>query len=173
MSLDRPWLQSYPKGVPAEIDVNEFHSVASVFDASVAKFRDRPAYSSFGKVLTYGETDALVTRFAAYLLGELKLKKGDRVVLLTGKDKGRQGAVLKVFPKEQRVLVEGLNIVQRHTRPTQGDPQGGIKNKEAPVHVSNVAFVDPKTGEPTRVGFKIEGDKKVRVAKKSGEVIDG
>ncbi len=102
-----------------------------------------------------------------------KNKKGDRVVQLTGKDKGRQGAVLKVFPKEQRVLVEGLNIVQRHTRPTQGDPQGGIKNKEAPVHVSNVAFVDPKTGEPTRVGFKIEGDKKVRVAKKSGEVIDG
>ena len=102
-----------------------------------------------------------------------KIKKGDRVVLLTGKDKGRQGAVLKVFPKEQRVLVEGLNIVQRHIRPTQGDPQGGIKNKEAPVHVSNVAFVDPKTGEPTRVGFKIEGDKKVRVAKKSGEVIDG
>jgi long-chain acyl-CoA synthetase len=75
MSLDRPWLQSYPKGVPAEIDVNEFHSVASVFDASVAKFRDRPAYSSFGKVLTYGETDALVEQFAAYLLGELKLKK--------------------------------------------------------------------------------------------------
>jgi len=82
MSLDRPWLQSYPKGVPAEIDVNEFHSVASVFDASVAKFRDRPAYSSFGKVLTYGETDALVTQFAAYLLGELKLKKGDRVALM-------------------------------------------------------------------------------------------
>ncbi|EMR4107442.1 MULTISPECIES: long-chain fatty acid--CoA ligase [Stenotrophomonas] len=82
MSLDRPWLQSYPKGVPAEIDVNEFHSVASVFDASVAKFRDRPAYSSFGKVLTYGETDALVNQFAAYLLGELKLKKGDRVALM-------------------------------------------------------------------------------------------
>ncbi|HWV09929.1 MAG TPA: long-chain fatty acid--CoA ligase, partial [Pseudomonas sp.] len=82
MSLDRPWLQSYPKGVPAEIDVNEFHSVASVFDASVAKFRDRPAYSSFGKVLTYGETDALVEQFAAYLLGELKLKKGDRVALM-------------------------------------------------------------------------------------------
>ncbi|WP_313465582.1 long-chain fatty acid--CoA ligase [Stenotrophomonas sp.] len=82
MSLDRPWLQSYPKGVPAEIDINEFHSVASVFDASVAKFRDRPAYSSFGKVLTYGETDALVEQFAAYLLGELKLKKGDRVALM-------------------------------------------------------------------------------------------
>ena len=82
MSLDRPWLQSYPKGVPAEIDVNEFHSVVSVFDASVAKYRDRPAYSSFGKTLTYGETDALVEQFAAYLLGELKLKKGDRVALM-------------------------------------------------------------------------------------------
>ena len=82
MSLERPWLQSYPKGVPAEIDVNEFHSVSAVFDTSVAKFRDRPAYSSFGKVLTYGETDALVEQFAAYLLGELQLKKGDRVALM-------------------------------------------------------------------------------------------
>ncbi|HDS0923121.1 long-chain fatty acid--CoA ligase [Stenotrophomonas bentonitica] len=82
MSLERPWLQSYPNGVPAEIDVNEFHSVSAVFDTSVAKFRDRPAYSSFGKVLTYGETDALVEQFAAYLLGELKLKKGDRVALM-------------------------------------------------------------------------------------------
>lgn len=82
MSLERPWLQSYPNGVPAEIDVNEFHSVSAVFDTSVARFRDRPAYSSFGKVLTYGETDALVEQFAAYLLGELKLKKGDRVALM-------------------------------------------------------------------------------------------
>jgi len=82
MSLERPWLQSYPNGVPAEIDVNEFHSVSAVFDTSVAKFRDRPAYSSFGKLLTYGETDALVEQFAAYLLGELKLKKGDRVALM-------------------------------------------------------------------------------------------
>jgi len=82
MSLERPWLKSYPNGVPAEIDVNEFHSVSAVFDTSVAKFRDRPAYSSFGKVLTYGETDALVEQFAAYLLGELKLKKGDRVALM-------------------------------------------------------------------------------------------
>jgi len=82
MSLERPWLQSYPNGVPAEIDVNEFRSVSAVFDTSVAKYRDRPAYSSFGKVLTYGETDALVEKFAAYLLGELKLKKGDRVALM-------------------------------------------------------------------------------------------
>jgi large subunit ribosomal protein L24 len=102
-----------------------------------------------------------------------KIKKGDRVVVLAGKDKGRQGQVLRVIPKENRVLVAGVNMVKRHTRPTQGDPQGGIKNKEAALHISNVAFVDPKSGEPTRVGFRVDGDKKVRVAKKSGEVIDG
>jgi len=82
MNQERPWLQSYPAGVPAEIDVDEFRSVAAVFDASVARFRDRPAYSNFGKVLTYGEADALVTRFASYLLGELQLKKGDRVAVM-------------------------------------------------------------------------------------------
>jgi large subunit ribosomal protein L24 len=101
-----------------------------------------------------------------------KIKKGDRVVVLTGKDKGRQGAVSKVFPKESRVLVDGLNMVQRHTRPSQGDPQGGIKNKEAPLHVSNVALVDSK-GKATRVGFRMDGDKKVRFAKTTGEVIHG
>lgn len=101
-----------------------------------------------------------------------KIKKGDRVVVLAGKDKGRQGAVLRVLPKEERVVVEGLNMVQRHTRPTQNDPQGGIKNKEAPIHVSNVAIVD-SNGKPTRVGFRVEGDKKVRVAKSTGEVING
>ena len=101
-----------------------------------------------------------------------KIKKGDRVVVLTGKDKGRQGNVLKVLPKEQRVVVEGLNMVQRHTRPTQFDPQGGIKNKEAPIHVSNVAAVDSK-GKATRVGFRVDGDKKVRFAKTTGEVING
>ncbi|MEW5684447.1 MAG: 50S ribosomal protein L24 [Pseudomonadota bacterium] len=101
-----------------------------------------------------------------------KIKKGDRVVVLTGKDKGRQGAVLKVLPKEERVVVEGLNMVQRHTRPTQNDPQGGIKNKEASLHLSNVAVVDSK-GKPTRVGFKVEGDKKVRIAKTTGEVLNG
>jgi large subunit ribosomal protein L24 len=102
-----------------------------------------------------------------------KIKKGDRVIVLAGRDKGRQGAVLKVMPTENRVLVEGLNIVHRHTRPTQSDPQGGIKNKEAPLHVSNVALVDPQSGGPTRVGFRIEDGKKVRFAKKSGEVING
>ena len=101
-----------------------------------------------------------------------KIKKGDRVVVLTGKDKGRQGSVSKVFPKESRVLVGGVNMVQRHTRPSQGDPQGGIKNKEAPLHVSNVAVVDSK-GKATRVGFRMDGDKKVRFAKTTGEVING
>ncbi|MEW6597602.1 MAG: 50S ribosomal protein L24 [Pseudomonadota bacterium] len=101
-----------------------------------------------------------------------KIKKGDRVVLLTGKDKGRQGRVLQVMPKEERVIVEGLNMVQRHTRASQTDPQGGIKHKEASVHVSNVAIVDSK-GQPTRVGFKVEDGKKVRVAKTTGEVING
>ena len=101
-----------------------------------------------------------------------KIKKGDRVVVLTGKDKGRQGAVLQVLPKDSRVVVEGLNMVQRHTRPSQGDPQGGIKNKEASIHVSNVAVVD-SNGKATRVGFRVDGDKKVRVAKTTGEVING
>jgi large subunit ribosomal protein L24 len=102
-----------------------------------------------------------------------KIKKGDRVVVLAGRDKGRQGQVLRVLPKEDRMYVGGINMVQRHTRPTQADPQGGIKNKEAAIHVSNVAIVDPKSGAATRIGFKIDGDKKVRVAKKSGEVING
>ena len=101
-----------------------------------------------------------------------KIKKGDRVVVLTGKDKGKTGNVTRVWPKECRVLVEGVNIVQRHTRPTQLDPQGGIKNKEAPLHLSNVAIVDAN-GKPTRVGFRVDGDKKVRVAKSTGEVIHG
>jgi large subunit ribosomal protein L24 len=102
-----------------------------------------------------------------------KIKTDDRVVVLAGKDKGREGKVIRVFPKEGRLVVSGVNMVKRHTRPSQGDPQGGIKHKEAALHVSNVALVDPKTGEATRVGFRIEGGKKVRFAKKSGEVIDG
>ncbi len=101
-----------------------------------------------------------------------KIKKGDRVIVLTGKDKGRTGNVTKVMPKDSRVLVSGLNMVKRHTRPSQGDPQGGIKHKEASVHVSNVAIVD-SNGKPTRVGFKVEDGKKVRVAKTTGEVIHG
>jgi len=101
-----------------------------------------------------------------------KIKKGDRVIVLAGKDKGREGNVLQVLPKDSRVVVGGINMIQRHTRPTQADPEGGIKNREAPLHISNVAIVD-KNGKPTRVGFKIEKDKKVRVAKTTGEVING
>ncbi|CAM3235437.1 50S ribosomal protein L24 [Asticcacaulis taihuensis] len=104
-----------------------------------------------------------------------KIKKGDSVVVLTGKDKGRKGTVAKVVTKDgqaERVVVSGLNMVQRHTRPSQGNPQGGIINKEASIHVSNVSHVD-SNGKPTRVGFKVEGDKKVRVAKTTGEVING
>ena len=101
-----------------------------------------------------------------------KIKKGDRVVVLAGKDKGRQGSVLKVIPKEDRVVVEGINMIQRHTRATQADPQGGIRSREAALHVSNVALVDSK-GKPTRVGFRVEDGKKVRVAKTTGEVING
>jgi len=102
-----------------------------------------------------------------------KIKKGDSIVVLTGKDKGRKGTVTKVMPEDSRVLVQGINMVQRHTRPSQANPNGGIVNKEASLHISNVAIADPSSGKPTRVGFKIEGDKKVRVAKKSGEVING
>ena len=101
-----------------------------------------------------------------------KIKKGDRVIVLTGKDKGRTGTVLKVLPKEERVLVEGINMVQRHTRPSQADPQGGIKNKEATLHVSNVAVADAN-GQPTRVGFRVEDGRKVRFAKTTGAVING
>jgi large subunit ribosomal protein L24 len=101
-----------------------------------------------------------------------KIKKGDTVVVLTGKDKGKTGSVLQVLPKEERVVVQGVNLVQRHTRPTQTDPNGGIKTKEASLHVSNVALAD-SNGKATRVGFRVEGDKKVRVAKTTGEVING
>ena len=101
-----------------------------------------------------------------------KIKTGDTVVVLAGKDKGKQGKVLRVMPKDERLVVEGLNMVSRHTKASQSDPQGGIKHKEASLHVSNVAFVDAN-GKPTRVGFRTEGDKKVRFAKSTGEVING
>ncbi|MDP3736073.1 MAG: 50S ribosomal protein L24 [Hyphomonadaceae bacterium] len=105
-----------------------------------------------------------------------RIKKGDKVIVLTGKDKGRKGEVIKSFPEANRVLVSGINIAARHTKPSQGDPQGGIKRKEAPIHVSNVAHVDPTSGKATRIGFKMEGTgdkaRKVRFAKRSGENID-
>ncbi|SIP99902.1 large subunit ribosomal protein L24 [Rhizobium sp. RU20A] len=101
-----------------------------------------------------------------------KIRKGDKVVVLTGKDKGRTGEVLQVMPKEDRAVVRGINVVKRHQRQTQTQ-EAGIISKEASVHLSNLAVADPKDGKPTRVGFKIEGEKKVRVAKRSGVVIDG
>ncbi|APG84244.1 MULTISPECIES: 50S ribosomal protein L24 [Sinorhizobium/Ensifer group] len=101
-----------------------------------------------------------------------KIRKGDKVVVLTGKDKGRSGEVIQVMPKEDKAVVRGVNMVKRHQRQTQSQ-EAGIINKEAPIHLSNIAVADPKDGKPTRVGFKIDGDKKVRVAKRSGEVIDG
>ena len=101
-----------------------------------------------------------------------KIRKGDKVVVLTGKDKGRSGEVIQVMPKEDKAVVRGVNMVKRHQRQTQSQ-EAGIINKEAPIHLSNIAIADRKDGKPTRVGFKIDGDKKVRVAKRSGEVIDG
>jgi large subunit ribosomal protein L24 len=101
-----------------------------------------------------------------------KIRKGDRVVVTTGRDKGKKGEVLKVLTEDGRVLVSGVNMIKRHTKQSARE-QGGIVTKEAAVHISNVAHVDPKTGEPTRVGFKNLADgRKVRFAKKSGEVID-
>lgn len=102
---------------------------------------------------------------------KLKIKKGDQVIVLTGKDKGRKGEVLKVIPAESRVVVQGVNVVTKHAKPTQVSP-GGIQKKELSIHVSNVALADPKTGAATRVGYQaLKDGKKVRVAKKSGETI--
>ena len=101
-----------------------------------------------------------------------KIRKGDKVVILTGKDKGRSGEVLQVMPKEDRAVVRGINVVKRHQRQSASQ-EAGIITKEAPIHLSNIAIADPKDGKPTRVGFKVDGDKKVRVAKRSGATIDG
>ena len=101
-----------------------------------------------------------------------KLKKGDRVVVLAGKDKGRTGEVLRVMPKDDKALVRGVNIVVRHQRQTQAQ-EGGLIRKEAPIHLSNIAIADPKDGKPTRVRFEEKDGKKVRVAVKSGELING
>ena len=102
-----------------------------------------------------------------------KIKKGDKVVILAGKDKGRTGEVTRVIPKEDKVVVSGINVHARHRKPTQASPQGGIDRREAPLHISNVAIADPKSGEPTRVRFEDRDGKKVRVAAKSGELING
>ncbi|MEL7482104.1 MAG: 50S ribosomal protein L24 [Pseudomonadota bacterium] len=103
-----------------------------------------------------------------------KVKTGDRVMVISGRDKGKTGKVLRVETKTDRVVVEGINVVKRHQRPSQTDPQGGVRTFEAPIAVSNVAHVDPRDGKPTRVGFKIdEHGRKLRYAKRSGESING
>ncbi|WP_228441327.1 50S ribosomal protein L24 [Novibacillus thermophilus] len=104
---------------------------------------------------------------------KLHVKKEDTVMVISGKDKGKKGRVLKTYPRENRVLVEGVNMVKKHVRPSQQNPQGGIVEQEAPIHASNVMLIDPKSGEPTRIGYKVlDNGKKVRIARKSGEPID-
>ena len=102
-----------------------------------------------------------------------KIRKGDQVVVLSGKDKGKTGEVIRSMPKESRVVVSGVNVHARHCKASQPNPQGGIDRKEAPLHVSNVAIADPKSGKATRVRFEERDGKKVRVAAKSGELIHG
>ena len=102
-----------------------------------------------------------------------KIRKGDTVIVLSGKDKGRTGEVIRSMPKDQKVVVSGINVHARHRKASQANPQGGIDRKEAPLHVSKVATADPKTGKATRVRFEERDGKKVRVAVKSGELING
>lgn len=106
-------------------------------------------------------------------MAKMKLKKGDRVIVLAGKDKGKQGEIVKMLPQENRAIVMGVNMIKRHQKQTAAQ-EGGIISKEASIHVSNLGLEDPKEGKPTRVGYKtLEDGRKVRVAKRSGEVIDG
>ena len=105
-------------------------------------------------------------------MGAAKIKKGDSVVIRSGKDKGRSGTVLQVMPKDGKVLVEGVNVAARHRKPSQANPQGGIDRIPAPMHISKVALADPRDGKPTRVRFETKDGKKLRVAVKSGETID-
>jgi len=103
----------------------------------------------------------------------MHVKKGDEVIVISGKDKGKRGRVLAVYPKKSRVLVEGVNVVKKHMRPSPKNQRGGIFELEAPIHVSNVLPVDPKTGQPTRIGYKVlEDGRKVRYAKRSGAILD-
>jgi large subunit ribosomal protein L24 len=102
---------------------------------------------------------------------KLKVKKGDKVVVITGRDKGKSGEILKVLRAENRVVVQGINMAQRHQRQSM-QQEGGIVNKELAIHVSNVALIDPKTQKPTRVGYKMDGERKIRVARRSGEALD-
>ena len=102
-----------------------------------------------------------------------KIRKGDKVVVLSGKDKGKTGEVVRAMPKEDKVVVSGVNVAIRHRKPTQASPQGGLERREAPLRASKVAIADPKSGKPTRVRFEVRDGKKVRIAAKSGELISG
>ena len=103
---------------------------------------------------------------------KMKIKKGDNVVVITGRDKGKAGEVLRVLPVERRLIVQGIHVARRHTKPRMGDP-GGIVEREATIHISNLAHIDPQTNKPTRIGYKLlDNGRKVRVARRSGEVID-
>ncbi len=102
-----------------------------------------------------------------------KIRKGDRVVVLSGKDKGKTGEVTRAMPKDGKVIVAGVNVGVRHRKPSQANPQGGLERREAPLHISKVAVADPKSGKPTRVRFETRDGKKVRIAAKSGELING
>jgi large subunit ribosomal protein L24 len=105
-------------------------------------------------------------------MAKLKIKKGDSVVVITGRDKGKTGEVLRVLPADTRVIVQGINVAKRHVRPRMGDP-GGIIEKELTIHISNVAHIDPRSSKPTRIGYKhLDDGRKVRFARRSGEVID-
>lgn len=104
---------------------------------------------------------------------KLKIKKGDNVIVITGRNKGKAGEVLRVFPADSRVIVQGINLAKRHTRPRMGDP-GGIVERELTIHISNVALIDPSSGKSTRTGYKrLDDGRKVRFARRSGEVLDG
>lgn len=102
---------------------------------------------------------------------KVKIKKGDNVIVLAGGSKGRTGEVLRVFPAKNKAIVEGVNVIKKHTKPSAQSPQGGIVETEAPIHISNLAIIDPDSKKPTKIGYKIDGDKKVRIAKKSGKTI--
>ena len=106
-------------------------------------------------------------------MNKMRLKKGDRVRVISGKDKGKEGKILVSFPAENKVIVEGVSVASRHSKPTQANPQGGIVKKETPIYASKVMFICPNTGKPTRIGHAfLEDGRKVRVAKVSGEVVD-
>lgn len=104
-------------------------------------------------------------------MAKFHIKRDDQVIVLAGSDKGRSGKVLKVLVDKERVLVDGINLVSKSTKPTAANPQGGIVKKEAPIHISNVSLIDPKSGQPTRIRIRREGKTVTRIAKKSGEVI--